>query len=169
MQHTSPPLPRNLSSHSKQRCCGGEGRGEGVQVKRTAMRRRPTSRNLANARDLRARMTAPEQKLWRVLRGRRLAGLKFVRQAPLERSIVDFACRSERLIVEVDGDSHADRAAADRERQHTLESAGWTVLRVTNDDVLTNLEGVLCAIVRAAGLDASAWRDGEYGQLPEGS
>jgi very-short-patch-repair endonuclease len=118
---------------------------------------------------MRATMTVPEKKLWRVLRGRRLAGLKFVRQAPIERSIVDFACRSKRLIVEVDGDSHADRAARDRRRQQALEAVGWTFIRVTNDDVLTNLEGVLCAIVRAAGLDPSAWRDGRYGQLPEGS
>jgi very-short-patch-repair endonuclease len=132
-------------------------------------RRRRTSRNLANARELRAQMSVPEQKLWQVLRGRRLAGLKFVRQAPAEKFIVDFACRSKRVIVEVDGDSHADRAEHDRERQQALEAAGWNVVRVTNDDVLTDLEGVLCVIVRAAGLDASAWRDGEYGQLPEGS
>ena len=128
---------------------------------------RRTSRHLHHARSLRTQLTVPEQKLWAVLRDRRLACLKFVRQMPVEKYIVDFACRDRRLIVEVDGESHSDRGTTDRKRQQSLESAGWRVVRVTNDDVLTNLEGVLYAIVAAAGLDPAAWSDGRYGQLPE--
>ena len=130
-------------------------------------RRSSKLRNFARA--LRSNMTVPEQKLWNVLRRRQLAGLKFVRQMPIDPFIVDFACRKKRLIVEVDGASHADRGEADRLRQQSLEAAGWQVVRVSNDDVLSNLEGVLCIIVAAAGLDAADWRDGAYGQLPEDS
>src|SRR5690606_21179113 len=129
---STPPLPRGRHPDFNQLHRGGEGPGEGACERRQLFeggvmsRRRPTSRNLPHARELRTRMTVPEQKLWRVLRGRRLAGLKFIRQAPIERSIVDFACRSKRLIVEVDGDSHADRATRDGRRQQALEAAGWT-------------------------------------------
>ncbi len=134
------------------------------------MNRRPerrTSRNLHHARSLRSRLTVPEQRLWRGLRARWLAGLKFVRQMPVAQYIADFACRDRHLIIEVDGESHTGRSPADRAKQQALESAGWRVVRVTNNDVLTNLEGVLCMVVAAAGLDPAAWSDGRYGQLPE--
>jgi very-short-patch-repair endonuclease len=132
-------------------------------------RQRAASKNLERARDLRREMTAPEKKLWGVLRDRRLAGLKFRRQVPVGRYIADFACVESMLVVEVDGDSHAERFVPDQKREQALIEAGWRVLRLSNDDVLENLEGVLIQIVKHSGLDPAKWRDGEYGQLPEGT
>ena len=128
-------------------------------------RRGVTDLSQSRARDLRVDATYPERRLWLHLRGRRLAGLKFVRQAPIEPFIVDFFCRERRLVVELDGESHTDRASYDHERQQFLEGLGLIILRVANDDVLSNIEGVLFFIVRAAGLDPVAWERGEYGKL----
>ncbi|MCA8992149.1 MAG: endonuclease domain-containing protein [Planctomycetaceae bacterium] len=132
-------------------------------------RRRKASRNLGHAREHRRNATQPEKKLWMALRDRRLAGLKFRRQFPVEGFIADFACVEQKLIIEVDGDSHADQYSHDMTRQETLERAGWRVARVSNDDVLQNLEGVLTQIAAAAGLDPEQWRDGVYGQAPDSS
>jgi very-short-patch-repair endonuclease len=75
-------------------------------------------------------MTLPEGLLWRVLR-ERPAGLKFRRQHPIGRCIVDFYCAAARLVVGVDGISHEmdDRPTRDRERDHWLRSQGLTVMR----------------------------------------
>lgn len=128
-------------------------------------RRGITDRTQSRARELRSDATYPERRLWGLLRGRRLAGLKFLRQAPIEPFIVDFFCREHGLVVELDGESHNDRAAYDQRRQQFLEARGLTVLRISNDDGLNNLEGVLFAIVRSAGLDPVAWQRGDYGRL----
>ena len=128
-------------------------------------RRGVTDLSQSRARDLRVDATYPERRLWLLLRGRRLAGLKFVRQAPIEPFIVDFLCRECRLVVELDGGSHNGRAGCDHERQQFLEGLGLIILRVANDDVLGNIEGVLFSIVRAAGLDPVAWERGDYGKF----
>ena len=120
------------------------------------------------ARQLRKAMSIPEKRLWFALRNRRLAGLKFRRQYTIDRFVVDFACVEQQLIVEVDGDSHADRGAYDQQREADLRALGWNIVRASNDEVLRNLEGVLVMIVTAAGLDAKTWLSGGYGQLPEG-
>ncbi|MBN1657212.1 MAG: endonuclease domain-containing protein [Anaerolineae bacterium] len=103
------------------------------------------------ARELRREQTPAEQILWRRLRGAQLAGYKFRRQHPIGRFIVDFCCASARLIVEVDGDVHAEngQAAYDVARTECLEAEGYRVLRVTNYDVYQRLDGVLEAILRA--------------------
>src|SRR5690606_3592673 len=107
---------------------------------------------LRRAKQLRREMTGPEKKLWSLLRDHRLRGLKFRRQQPIGSYIVDFFCSSAKLIVELDGDSHADRGEYDLTRQSFLENAGYRVLRISNDDVLdTDVEPVLWAILKAAG------------------
>ena len=98
------------------------------------------------AAELRRDRTDAEAKLWQVLRRRQLLGLKFRCQHGLERYIVDFACPAARLIVELDGGQHADRAEQDAERTRVLESKGYRVLRFWNTDVLENLDGVVQAI-----------------------
>ncbi|MEZ5942581.1 MAG: endonuclease domain-containing protein [Planctomycetaceae bacterium] len=128
-------------------------------------RRRKASRNLEHAREQRRNATQPEKKLWMALRDRGLAGLKFRRQFPVDNYIADFACVEKKLIIEVDGDSHADQYSHDMTRQETLERAGWRVERVGNDDILQNLEGVLMQVITGAGLDPQRWRDGAYGQM----
>ena len=117
-------------------------------------RRTPQTDHMKNrARRLRRDSTFPERLLWSRLRGRRLAGLKFRRQHPVGRFIVDFYCDEHRLAVELDGQSHNDRAAHDAARSAWLEQQGVRVLRFHNDDVLEDVEPVLAAIAKAAGID----------------
>jgi very-short-patch-repair endonuclease len=73
----------------------------------------------------------------------------FRRQVRIGRYIADFVCHSARLVVEVDGGQHAVRTAADQERSKVLEANGYRVLRFWNNDVLTNIDGVLEEIQRA--------------------
>jgi very-short-patch-repair endonuclease len=111
----------------------------------------------ARAKQLRANLTEPERRLWYRLRANRL-GVKFQRQVVLAPYIADFACRSQRLVVEVDGDTHGDRQVYDAVRTRTLERMGYRVIRVTNGDVMTNLDGVLRAILIALGDDPESPR-----------
>ncbi len=94
-------------------------------------------------RRLRRRSTTAEQRLWRYLRGRQLAGCKFRRQRPIGRYVVDFVCMERRLIVELDGGQHDWRASIDQTRTEALAAAGYRVVRFWNNDVLANTEGVL--------------------------
>jgi very-short-patch-repair endonuclease len=88
-------------------------------------------------------MNTPEQVLWSILRGGQLDGYRFRRQYPVGAFIVDFFCPAAGLVVEVDGDSHACQAKYDQRRSERLASRKrCQVLRVTNYDVLSNLEGV---------------------------
>jgi very-short-patch-repair endonuclease len=98
---------------------------------------------------MRSEMTDAERVLWMQLRAHRLDGLRFRRQTPIGRYIVDFVCHECRLIVELDGGQHAD-SPHDMTRDRWLESKGYRVLRFWNSDVFTNREGVLEAIVSAA-------------------
>jgi very-short-patch-repair endonuclease len=97
-------------------------------------------------------MTSAENKLWYHLRGRRLAGLKFVRQAPIGPYFVDFVCRDLKLIVEIDGATHGEtnEIAYDEKRSALLRNLGYRVFRVWNGDVYENLDGVLNALIAVA-------------------
>jgi very-short-patch-repair endonuclease len=83
-------------------------------------------------------------------------GVKFQKQAVLAPYIADFASRSERLVIELDGDTHGGREAYDAARTRSLEERGYQVLRFTNTDVMTNMDGVLSAILIALGRDPQA-------------
>ena len=84
------------------------------------------------ARSLRRALTPAELTLWTSIRGRRLGGFKFVRQEPLDRYYVDFVCREQRLIVELDGGQHAE-SRADRQRDRALCAVGYRVIRIWNN------------------------------------
>jgi len=99
---------------------------------------------------MRSRPTAAEDRLWQELRAGRLDGLKFRRQHALGRFIVDFYCVRAALVVEVDGLIHEQQQDADKERQTYLEAQSLTVLRFTNEEVLTKMDAVLNAIRRTA-------------------
>ena len=101
------------------------------------------------ARSLRRNPTEAEQRLWWRLRQRQLEGSRFRRQVPLGPYVVDFACLSVRLVIEVDGGQHGWRAEQDRLRTAWLEGNGFRVLRFWNNEVLGNMEGVLETIQRA--------------------
>ena len=106
---------------------------------------------LARARELRREMTPQERKLWQHLRGKQLYGMKFRRQHPIHRFILDFYCHQHELVVEIDGHSHFEPAQQeyDQARTEWLTHYGLRVIRFTNRDVDTNIEGVLDEIARA--------------------
>ncbi|MDO8297169.1 MAG: DUF559 domain-containing protein [Caulobacter sp.] len=104
--------------------------------------------NLAFARRMRREPTMNERRLWKLLRDRRLEGLKFRRQVPIGKYIVDFLCLRHRLIVEADGPTHVD-SLHDAERDAWLAGQGFRVLRFPNAEVEMWPERVLDAI-RAA-------------------
>ncbi|WP_324187708.1 endonuclease domain-containing protein [Sphingopyxis solisilvae] len=94
------------------------------------------------ARKLRRHETEAEKKLWRVLRARQFLGLKFRRQSPVAGFVADFLCEELRIIVEADGGQHAE-SPSDERRTALLQAAGYHVIRYWNNDIMSNLEGVL--------------------------
>ncbi len=101
------------------------------------------------ARQLRGRMTDAELRLWRKLQRRQLAGMKFRRQCPIDGYIVDFACLSERIVIEVDGGQHHG-SAYDAVRDACLHGHGFRILRFWNNEVIENIEGVCEMILQHA-------------------
>ena len=97
-------------------------------------------------------MTLPEGMLWRVLR-QRPDGLKFRRQHPVGRCIVDFYCPAARVVIEVDGESHSmgDHPERDIRRDQWLKSQGLRVLRFGAADVINDLSSTVTAILLACG------------------
>ncbi|HEX6911041.1 MAG TPA: DUF559 domain-containing protein [Longimicrobium sp.] len=101
------------------------------------------------ARELRQQATPAEQVLWDALRAGRLDGLKFRRQHPVSRFVLDFYCAAHRLCIEVDGEVHAQQLDRDAARDQELLAHGVRTLRFTNDQVRHDLPNVVAAI-RAA-------------------
>ncbi|MCM8731706.1 endonuclease domain-containing protein [Hephaestia sp. GCM10023244] len=100
----------------------------------------------ANARRLRREATSAERCLWQALRHHRP---RFTRQLVVGDRIVDIACRSARIAIELDGGHHALQTEQDKARTTYLEARGWTVLRFWNNDVTDNLDGVVQVILAA--------------------
>jgi very-short-patch-repair endonuclease len=86
--------------------------------------------------------TPSEGLLWSAIRGKRL-GVQFRRQAPIGRFIVDFVAEEARLVVEVDGGYHAQRARSDARRDAALRRAGYRVVRVSAELVIADLEAAV--------------------------
>ena len=95
-------------------------------------------------RRLRRNATDAEQKLWSILRSRRMASLKFFRQYSVCPYILAFYCPELRLAIEVDGGQHADVYGKqhDAHRDRYLKELNIRVIRFWNNDVLQNIEGV---------------------------
>lgn len=102
------------------------------------------------AKQMRSNQTEAEAQLWQRLRAHRLDGLKFKRQKPIGRFIVDFVCHECALVVEVDGGYHAEQVEYDEARTAWLKSQGFQVLRFWNHEVLWQTESVLRRILEAA-------------------
>ena len=85
-------------------------------------------------------MTPAEQRLWFALRGSKIAGLHFRRQQVIGRYIVDFYCESARLVIELDGVSHALRSQSDTHRDTALRTLDVRVLRIPNEIVRGDLD-----------------------------
>ncbi|HXW30661.1 MAG TPA: DUF559 domain-containing protein [Xanthobacteraceae bacterium] len=123
--------------------------GEGVDP-----HARPNEIKTERARRLRANSTKAELRLWRRLRSLTLRGQKFVRQEPIGPYIVDFVCREQRLVIEVDGSQHAtDKRDAVRDRW--LAEHRYRLLRFWNNDVMGNMDGVLEMIAAALPSDGA--------------
>ena len=93
-------------------------------------------------------MTLGEVLLWQQLKSKKILGYDFDRQRPIDNFIVDFYCKDLQLAIEVDGCSHHSLMAQikDRKRQKKLESLGVHFIRVRDDQVKTNMDGVIALI-----------------------
>ena len=98
---------------------------------------------------MRSAPTIAEKTLWKELRAKRFADVKFARQVPIGPYVADFAARQRRLVIELDGGQHALAGKRDVARTAFLESQGFRVIRFWNSEVLANMEGVLMAIAGA--------------------
>ena len=99
---------------------------------------------ITKARSLRKNMTPQELKLWNILRNHQFYGLEFRRQYPIGNYIVDFVCKSKKLIIEIDGGQHntPDAILYDKQRTDFLVSKGYRVIRFWNNEVDENLDGI---------------------------
>jgi adenine-specific DNA-methyltransferase len=98
------------------------------------------------ARYLRRTMSGVEWDLWSCLRAKRLDGFKFRRKALVGPYIVDFACLSARLVVEIGGEMFDRSPPSDAARAAWLESRGFRVVRFTPVEVAERLQHVLDTI-----------------------
>ena len=109
------------------------------------------------AKHLRKQDVPAEHLLWQELRARRCGGYKFVRQQPIAGYVVDFVCRRAKVVVEVDGPSHLDRAEYDARRTADLNAVGYRVIRFYNEDVydgfIETVEAIFQFLERANGRD----------------
>jgi very-short-patch-repair endonuclease len=123
------------------------GTGEGVRARPPA--KPPVDRQQRRrARELRSPMTDAERKLWFALRDRRFACFKFRRQVPIGPFIADFVCFEARLVIEVDGGQHAD-SIQDQRRDRWFAANKFRVMRFWNNEVRSNLEGVMILLAEA--------------------
>jgi len=105
------------------------------------------------ARKLRKTPTFAEKRLWNELRKLRQQGYHFRRQHPIEGFVVDFACLSQKVIIEVDGAQHQlpENSRSDASRDARLHWLGYRMLRFGNGDVADHLDGVVLEILAALG------------------
>lgn len=106
-----------------------------------------------NAKKLRRNQTPAEERLWKILRSHKLDGLKFRRQHPLSWFIADFYCHELKLIIELDGGIHEleEVKAYDIRREKKLRELGLTVIRFKNEQVYTEPEVILNAVLELRG------------------
>jgi very-short-patch-repair endonuclease len=100
-------------------------------------------RLITYAKKMRREMTEPEIRIWLKLRARRFGEIKFRKHKVVGRYIVDFSSNDPKLVIEIDGDTHAGREVYDAIRTQFLEEQGYRVIRFSNRDVMDNLDGVL--------------------------
>ena len=101
------------------------------------------------ARQLRRDQTDAEKKLWARLRSKRFAPFRFRRQFPIGNFIADFACPRSRLVVELDGGQHLDKASRDEWRTRLIEQRGFKVIRFWDSEVLMDIEDVMERIAKS--------------------
>lgn len=97
------------------------------------------------SRKLRLNMTDAENHLWYHIRKKQVENIQFYRQRPIGTYIVDFVSLSHKIIIEVDGSQHyeSENRLIDQKRDRYLQKLGYTVIRYNDEEVLTNIEGVI--------------------------
>ena len=126
----------------------GRGKGWGLTVEQLAELN-------GRARTMRSNPTEPEKRLWRHLSNSQLGGYKFRRQAVIGNHIADFLCPQKALIVEIDGHTH--QPDADHRRDAALAELGFDTLRVSNIEVMANMDGVLVHLLAVLGNLPDRW------------
>jgi very-short-patch-repair endonuclease len=98
---------------------------------------------------LRKNQTPEERKLWFYLKNNNLNNFKFRRQVVIDKFIVDFCCFKKRLIIELDGGQHnaTQKMIMDHQRDKYLKQNGFQILRIWNNDITNNFNGVLEKII----------------------
>ena len=164
------PLPNPSPAQGERGCSAAEAKSVPLTHWRErdgeAKRSRERGQLRSHAKGMRSQPTPAEHRLWQILRGKRLGGLKFKRQLPIDGYIVDFACLTRRLIIEADGGQH-NESEHDARRDAHLTSQGFCVLRFWNNDIFDNEEGVVTSILDAlsAPLPNPSPAKGERGTL----
>lgn len=108
--------------------------------------RRSTPKMMHRAGELRKELTPAEKKLWAYLRGDKLDGVNFRRQHAIGNYVPDFVAIKKKLIIELDGSQHLHQENYDDERTRYFESLGYKVLRIWNNAVMNDINGVIRAI-----------------------
>jgi very-short-patch-repair endonuclease len=106
------------------------------------------------AKQLRKSLTKSEACLWKyALKAKQLKGYQFRRQRPILEYIADFFCKELMLIIEIDGITHDNEVALvkDNQRQEKLATAGYKIVRFTDEEVLKNMAGVVSVLERIIG------------------
>jgi very-short-patch-repair endonuclease len=113
------------------------------------MNRHYLRKSLNNAKDLRSNQTDCENILWNNIRAKRLNNIKFRRQVPIGKYIVDFINLHTKLIIELDGSQHIEEKNIeyDNIRKNFLNKNGYTIIRFFNNEIIENLDNVLNVIV----------------------
>ena len=107
------------------------------------------------ARELRKNQTIHERKLWNLIKNKQFYGYKFLRQYVIEPYIVDFICREQKIIIEIDGGQHNELDAVfyDDKRTVFLNNLGYKVVRFWNSDIDNNIEGVYSELEKIFGMN----------------
>ena len=146
--HAKATLKHHDTNHSPLE--GESARGRSPQSSRWGeIKRSYTPQTLEKARTLRQSHTDAEGLLWHYLRNKQLDGYKFRRQLPIGPYIVDFACLSRKLVIELDGGQHAEQHNHDKKREDYLRGKGYRILRFWNNEVFQNCMDVLEAVYQA--------------------
>jgi very-short-patch-repair endonuclease len=108
----------------------------------------PNTESHQRAKMLRRNAPITEQIMWYELRlASKERDFRFRRQYPIDPYIVDFACVKYKLVIEIDGDTHASRTAEDKHRDEFLINLGYDVMHFTNDEVMKNRSGVVAVVL----------------------
>ncbi len=99
---------------------------------------------IINARNLRKNSTPQERKLWSFLKSSKFYSFKFRRQFPIGNYIADLCCVKVKLIIELDGGQHSEaiNKKSDANRDAFFDKQGYRILRIWNNELDSNLEGV---------------------------